>query len=126
MINGGGAGLRDYYGDIVIDDLEEGEAEDRVVLNMQDQQRYFEGGSNLKGKRKMDDRVKQPTLVTCSGRPVTYLAPLIQESEEIFQQARRQFGQWRCDLGQVRKPPSDFDLQSGLALTDKVDSERTV
>lgn len=32
-----------YYSSIVIDDLEEGRQADRVLLNMQEQQRYFEG-----------------------------------------------------------------------------------
>jgi hypothetical protein len=101
VINGGDAGSRDYYGDIVIDDLQEGEAEDRVVLNMQDQQRYFEGGSNLKGKRKMDDRVKTDRFLALPAAGSLTWGSLLQECKEMYQETRRHFGDGK--LERVRK-----------------------
>jgi transcription initiation factor TFIIH subunit 1 len=63
IIDGGDAGSRQYYGDIVIEDLEVGEEEDRVVLSMQDRQRFFDRASEAKSKRTMDDRVRAEDFV---------------------------------------------------------------
>lgn len=101
---------RNYYSEITIDDLDDAQADDRIVLDMQDQQRYFQGRAEEDEEEDMDADV----------------------NDRIIEETRNRFADWRPDLGNVRRrfprsvPMSAMLMIAQHRVSRKVASAATV
>ncbi|KNZ55516.1 hypothetical protein VP01_265g18 [Puccinia sorghi] len=97
VIDGGDAGSRNYYEETDLEDLNAQAEPERIVLDMREQERYFEGSAaassqNLKRKR------------TAS------------EDEQSVEQMGRVTNAWRLELGKFRIPKDDVNQSTRLML----------
>ncbi|GAA96985.1 uncharacterized protein L969DRAFT_90393 [Mixia osmundae IAM 14324] len=84
VIDGGNAGARNYYSDIVLDDLQDTREDDRITLNMEQQAKHFDTLGTQSGKRKLtEDQV-----------------------EDVFEETRQHYRNWDPDLSQFKPDKS--------------------
>lgn len=93
-IDGGDAGSRRYYDDIVIDDLQGGETEEHVPLDVRERESLFEGMAANEG----DSASKKRKRLTD------------EEEEEIFASTKKTMSSWTPDLAHFSFPSSEAKL----------------
>lgn len=93
-IDGGDAGSRRYYEDIVIDDLQGEEAEELVPLDVRERETLFEGMS----ANEADSATKKRKRLT------------EEEEEKIFTSTKARNSEWTADLARFSFPSSEAKL----------------
>ncbi|WAR61746.1 hypothetical protein PtB15_12B436 [Puccinia triticina] len=97
VIDGGDAGSRNYYGETDLEDLNAPTEPERVILDMREQERYFEGSASASqsSKRKRS----------------------AEEDEQIVDQmADRLTKAWRLELGKFKIPKEQVNQSTRLML----------
>lgn len=93
-IDGGDAGSRRYYDDIVIDDLQGGETEEHVPLDVRERESLFEGMAANEGETAAKKRKRLTE----------------EEEEEVFAKSKEEGSSWMPDLAHFSFPPSEAKL----------------
>lgn len=93
-IHGGNAGLRRYYDDIVLDDLQGEETDQHIPLDVREQDSLFEsmGAADKEAAGKKRKRLTA------------------EEEEEIFEECRNTTSRWQPDLSRFSFPASEAKL----------------
>lgn len=107
-IDGGDAGSRRYYDDIVIDDLQGGETEEHVPLDVRERESLFEGMA----ANEADSTSKKRKRLT------------EEEEEEIFISTKENMSSWTPDLAHFTFP--SFEAKLALqSLQNNISSRLT-
>ncbi|PLW05146.1 hypothetical protein PCANC_27652 [Puccinia coronata f. sp. avenae] len=97
VIDGGDAGSRNYYGETDLEDLNSPAEPERIVLDMREQERYFEGSAATSQSAKRKRSAEE-------------------EGHIVAQMADRLANHWRPDLGKFRIPKHDVNQSTRLML----------
>jgi transcription initiation factor TFIIH subunit 1 len=97
VIDGGDAGSRNYYGETDLEDLNAPTEPERIVLDMREQERYFEGSAVASQSSKRKRTAEE-------------------DAQIIDQMADRLTKGWRFELGKFKIPKDQVNQSTRLML----------